>query len=85
MRFHPEHALEAYLVQFGKVYRSLDGGASWELFPSDGLASAGIHKLWLSPDIPGRIFALSAARGALFYDLAEPDIAKQAGQTISSK
>jgi len=85
VRFHPEHPLEAFLVQYGKVYRSLDGGASWQPFPSDGLASAGIHKLWLSPDIPGRIFALSAARGALVYDLAQPDVAKQADHTISSK
>jgi len=85
VRFNPEHALEAFLVQYGKVYHSLDGGTSWQLFPSDGLASAGIHKLWLSPDIPGRIFALSAARGALFYDIAQPDVARQADHTISSK
>src|SRR5580704_4904715 len=34
VRFHPAGSGEAFLIQYGKVYRSLDGGTSWQLFPS---------------------------------------------------
>jgi len=68
VRFHPSHNREAFLIQYGKVYRSEDAGSSWQAFPSDGLESSAVHTLWLSPDIPGRMVALSAARGALVFD-----------------
>ena len=84
VRFHPGQSLEAFLIQYGKVYRSLDGGSSWQAFPSDGLENSSVHKLWLSPDIPGRIFALSAARGALVFDMSQPDVARQPEHVISS-
>ncbi len=84
VRFHPGQSLEAFLVQYGKVYRSQDGGASWQAFPSDGLENSSVHTLWLSPDIPGRIFALSAARGALVFDLPQTDVARQAEHAVSS-
>jgi photosystem II stability/assembly factor-like uncharacterized protein len=84
VRFHPGRSLEAFLIQYGKVYRSLDGGTSWQLFPSDGLENSSVHTLWLSPDIPGRILALSAARGALVFDLPQPDVARQADHVVSS-
>jgi photosystem II stability/assembly factor-like uncharacterized protein len=83
VRFHPGRSLEAFLVQYGKVYRSLDGGTSWQLFPSDGLENSWVHTLWLSPDIPGRIFALSAARGALVFDMPQPDVTNQADHAVS--
>jgi hypothetical protein len=41
--------------------------------------------LWLAPDIPGRIFALSAARGALVFDMPQAEAAKQPGGVASSK
>jgi hypothetical protein len=85
VRFHPEHKLEAFLIQYGRVYRSLDGGTSWQLFPSEGLENSSIQFLWLAPEIPGRIFALSAARGALVFDMPEPEVAKQSGGVASSK
>ena len=84
VRFHPQRKLEAFLVQYGKVYRSVDGGSSWNLFPSDGLEHSGVRMLWFAPDLPARIFALSAARGALFFDLPQPDSARQDGSAISS-
>ncbi len=68
VRFHPARSREAFLIQYGKVYRSEDGGASWQMFPSEGLESSSVHTLWLSADIPGRMVALSAARGALVFD-----------------
>jgi photosystem II stability/assembly factor-like uncharacterized protein len=85
VRFHPEHKLEAFLVQYGRIYRSLDGGTSWQLFPSEGLENSSIQLLWLAPDIPGRIFALSAARGALVFDMPQAEAAKQPGGVASSK
>jgi photosystem II stability/assembly factor-like uncharacterized protein len=84
VRYHPERKLEAFLVQYGKVYRSLDGGSTWQLLPSDGLESSSIRTLWVAPDIPGRIFALSAARGALFFDMPQSDVAKQGDHVVSS-
>jgi photosystem II stability/assembly factor-like uncharacterized protein len=85
VRFHPERKLEAYLVQYGRVYRSLDGGTSWHLFPSEGLENSSIHFLWVAPEIPGRIFALSAARGALVFDMPQAEVAKPSVGMASSK
>jgi photosystem II stability/assembly factor-like uncharacterized protein len=73
VRFHPQRKLEAFLVQYGKIYRSQDGGSSWMRFPSDGLENSPVRTLWFAPDLPGRIFALSPGRGALVFDLPDPD------------
>jgi len=83
VRFHPVHPQEAFLIQYGSLYRSLDGGTSWHPIPSEGLENASVHTLWLSPKIPDRIFALSAARGALVFDLPQ-DVARQADHSIPS-
>jgi len=85
VRFHPLRTQEAYLVQYGKIYQSVDGGSSWKLFPSDGLEQSSVRMLWFTPDLPARIFALSAARGALFFDLPEPDLGTQGEHAVSSK
>jgi len=70
IRFHPERKQEAFLVQYGQVYRSVDGGSSWGLIPGEGLGnSAAAERLWVSPGLPDRIFIFSAARGALVFDL----------------
>jgi photosystem II stability/assembly factor-like uncharacterized protein len=85
VRFHPSRKLEAFLVQYGQIYQSTDGGNSWKIFPSDGLEHSSVRMLWFAPDLPARIFALSAARGALFFDLPEPDLAKQDDHAVSTK
>jgi hypothetical protein len=41
--------------------------------------------LWFAPDLPARLFALSAARGALFFDLPQPGLAKQDDHAVSTK
>ena len=79
VRFHPLEKREAFLVQYGKVYQSLDGGISWSLFPSDGLENSSVRRLWFAPGLPGRIIALSAARGALTLDLPQQDVGVRAG------
>jgi photosystem II stability/assembly factor-like uncharacterized protein len=73
VRYHPEHKLEAFLVQYGRVYQTLDGGTSWELFPSDGLENSSVRRLWFAPGLPERMLALSAARGVLVFDLPQHD------------
>ena len=86
VRFHPEQKLEAFVVQYGKVYQSLDGGASWTIFPSDGLENSSIRRLWFAPGLPGRMIALSAARGALVFDLPQQDVGARVDvDTVVSK
>jgi len=84
VRFHPTGKLEAFLVQFGNVFRSVDGGSSWMPFPSDGLEHSSIRMLWFAPDLPGRIFAVSAARSALVFDLSQPVVARQNDHVVTS-
>jgi photosystem II stability/assembly factor-like uncharacterized protein len=84
VRFHPERKLEAFLVQYGKIYRSTDGGETWTLFPSEGLENSSVRRLWFAPGLPDRIFALSAARGALVFDLS-PDTGGQVNSVGSAQ
>jgi photosystem II stability/assembly factor-like uncharacterized protein len=86
VRFNPEQKLEAFLVQYGTVYRTVDGGESWQPFSNDSLRDAAIRILWFAPDLPGRIFALTDARGALVFDLPQAEAAKQGDHAgISSR
>jgi len=85
VRFHPARGREAFLIQYGSVYRSGDGGTSWQIFPSDGLENSSVHTLWLSADMPGRMVALSAARGALVFDSDQAGhAARQPDHAVSS-
>jgi photosystem II stability/assembly factor-like uncharacterized protein len=77
VRFNPSEGREAFLVQYGNVYRTVDGGDSWQAFSSEGLEGAAIRMLWFAPDLPLRIFALSAARGALVFDMPQATVAQQ--------
>jgi photosystem II stability/assembly factor-like uncharacterized protein len=77
VRFNPSEGREAYLVQYGNVYRTQDGGNSWQAFSSEGLEGSAIRMLWFAPDLPRRIFALSAARGALVFDLPQAPVAQR--------
>ena len=75
---------EAFLVQFGTVYRTVDGGESWQSFSTDGLQDAAIRALWFAPNLPRRMFALTTARGALVFDLPQPAVAKQGDHAVIS-
>lgn len=77
VRFNPSEEREAFLVQYGNVYRTVDGGNSWQVFSNEGLQGAAIRMLWFAADLPRRIFALSAARGALVFDLPQATVAQQ--------
>ncbi len=71
--------LEAFLVQYGTVYRTVDGGKSWQPFSNDGLQDAAIRSLWFAPDLPRRMFALTTARGALVFDLPQAERGQAGG------
>jgi photosystem II stability/assembly factor-like uncharacterized protein len=86
VHYHPDRKQEAYLIQYGNVFRSLDGGATWNSLPGGGLENASVRALGFVSNIPARIIALSAARGALTFDLPEAQVAGQAGtQAVSTK
>jgi photosystem II stability/assembly factor-like uncharacterized protein len=80
----PAQKLEAFLVQFGTVYRTVDGGESWQPFSNDGLRDAAIRTLWFAPDLPRRMFALTSARGALVFDLPQAEVANQGDHAVIS-
>ena len=82
VRFNPSQGREAFLVQYGNVYRTVDGGDSWQVFSNEGLEGAAIRMLWFAPDLPQRIFALSAARGALVFDLPQATVAQRDDQPV---
>ena len=84
VRFHPVRSREAFLIQYGKVYRSFNGGTSWQVFPSEGLENSSVHTLWLSADTPGRMIALSVARGALVFDIDQAGAVQKTDHVISS-
>jgi photosystem II stability/assembly factor-like uncharacterized protein len=89
VQFNPGQKLpgqkpEAFLVQYGVVYRTVDGGESWQSFSNDGLRDTAIRTLWFAPDLPRRIFALTAARGALVFDLPQAEVATQGDHAVIS-
>jgi photosystem II stability/assembly factor-like uncharacterized protein len=85
VRFNPSEGREAFLVQYGNVYRTVDGGDSWQAFSNEGLQGAAIRMLWFAPDLPQRIFALSVARGALVFDLPQATVAQQDDHAVIAK
>ncbi len=85
VRFYPANQREAFLAQYGKLYRSLDGGSSWMPFPSDGLENSSIRMLWFAPDLPERMFVLSGSRGALVFDLSQAGVAREVDHAVFSK
>ncbi len=82
VRFNPSEGREAFLVQYGNVYQTVDGGDSWQAFSNEGLAGAAIRMLWFAPHLPQRIFALSAARGALVFDLPQATVARKDDHSV---
>jgi len=81
----PGQKPEAFLVQYGVVYRSVDGGESWARFSNDELRDAAVRILWFAPDLPRRMFALTAARGTLVFDLPQAEAANQGDHAVISK
>jgi len=57
--FHPKNAGECFVIQYARLYRSIDGGQSWEFLPGGETPM-----LFVSLFVQGRlIYALSEDRG----------------------
>ena len=66
VRFHPLRGAEAYAVQYGRLFRSSDAGVTWRLATAEAVA---IRDLWLSPDAPDRLVAITDDTGLYSLDL----------------
>jgi photosystem II stability/assembly factor-like uncharacterized protein len=70
---HPGNPLEAFASQFGKIYRTRDGGDSWSEVPVEGLHGASIASLAVSVEASAgttqHLVALTSARGVFVHDL----------------
>jgi photosystem II stability/assembly factor-like uncharacterized protein len=84
VQFNPGQKLEAILVQYGVVYHTVNGGESWQSLTDNGLRDGAIRTLWFAPELPRRIFALTAARGALVFDLPEAELAEHGDHAVIS-
>ena len=59
----------AYAVLYGQLYRSKDGGATWNAVPSS-FRSLSIRQLWQPAELPDRLFAVTNDIGILFRNQA---------------
>lgn len=70
--FHPTRPREAYVAQAGKIFRSMDAGASWWPLVEDGDTSLWPSSLLILPSAPDRLFALVPGRGVFSTTAAPP-------------
>lgn len=88
---HPANPLEAFAVQYGRIFRTRDGGESWVEVPVEGLQGASIASLAVSagaeqPDSASansqqQLVALTSARGVFVHELKALDSAMAASST----
>ncbi len=60
------NARVAFAAQFGRIFQTDDGGENWKEIPVDALEGASIASLGAAP---GRLVALTSARGIFFKQL----------------
>ena len=65
---HPTRLGELFAAQYGRIYRSVDGGSEWTPL-AGGLNGALIDFLWIAPWLPDRAFASAREQGILYFDL----------------
>ncbi len=70
---HPKRAREAYAVQYGRVFRSMDGGRHWEPLADEGRNGSYPSALVILPSAPERLFALFPRRGVFFASIGSGD------------
>jgi hypothetical protein len=63
--YQPHGAGEAFAAQFGKIFRSTDGGLSWHPLDGEGPNGGYPSALVVFPMAPRRLFALFPRRGVL--------------------
>ena len=74
VRYHPQNSAEAFAVQYGRLYRSADGGSSWSAVPDGVMEGSRIRSLWIAPQDPDKVFALTADMGVLLLKLADRSV-----------
>ena len=62
----PTKPLTAFAAQFGRIFQTADGGETWKEIQVEGLQGASIASLAVAP---GRLLALTSARGIFLQDL----------------
>ena len=67
--WHPSLKNLMYAVQHGLLYRTADGGATWEWIRTDAAQSDSILNLYWASDY-SRLYALTFARGIFVQDLS---------------
>jgi photosystem II stability/assembly factor-like uncharacterized protein len=70
VRFHPGKLNTAYAVQFGRIFRSGDGGGKWKPISSLEAEKWSSRSVWFAPHAPNRLFAVTSDNGILYFDLA---------------
>ena len=64
-----ERPLEVFAAQFGRIFRTADGGESWSEFAVDGLQGASIASLAIAVGpMASRLVVLTSARGVFVHD-----------------
>jgi len=80
VRYNPSRPGEVYSVQFGRVFRSRDGGSTWSPIDPQPSGDAAIRSLYLSPD-GSEIFALTPDLGVLLLQI-QPSAAPASGSQV---
>ena len=71
VRYHPSRTQEVFASSYGQLYRSIDAGRNWKPIPSGDIQVPEIRSLWVPPQQPDRLLAVTADLGVLSLDLAE--------------
>lgn len=65
VQYHPARKGEVYAVQFGRVFQSVDGGATWGPLESQAGTDVSIRQLWFPLDESEELFAITPDLGIL--------------------
>ncbi len=71
VRFESGRRGSAFLVQFGRLYESIDSGSSWRRVQDGEIPESSIRQLWTGSAQPRRLFALTPDIGLFYLDLPE--------------
>jgi photosystem II stability/assembly factor-like uncharacterized protein len=60
-----------WCVQFGELYKSVDGGRSWRAVPGSAIGNASIRKLWSDGAAGDRLLAVTPDLGLFWLELTQ--------------
>jgi photosystem II stability/assembly factor-like uncharacterized protein len=71
--FHPLHRAEAYALQHGWIYKSVDGGTHWTVFDRAGLGNVTFRTIAFDlSDSDPKLYGLAPLRGVFAYHGPSP-------------